>query len=642
MSLASRLVSRLAPAILLAGLLVPAAAVATALPAAASSGANPNASIQPVIDANFADPDVLVVDGVYYAYATNSGGQNVQLQTSKDRKHWAPQPDVAPVLGDWVGPCSFAPGGATDNCVWAPRVTTVPGGYALYYTARDAASPRQCIGVSTSTSPKGPFTPVGSKPLVCPNGKNGTQDLGGAIDAGTYSEGGQNYLLWKADGNCCAGKTAIIYLQPLSADGTTLTGPPTEMIRRDRPNEGNVVEAPTLVKHGGTYYLFYSANDFFGGGYRTDYATAPSMTGPWTKATTDLMTTDRFQGQVRGPGGQAIFTNPDGSTSIAFHGWDSTYSYRGMYVSDLVWSADGAPSVTAASTRYEAEKGQLTAARVVPDNTASGVAKVGGMDFPNSAVTVQVRADKPGPTVLGIRYANGSYDGTQRVQSTDSLTVNGQAEGTLTFAHTTWGNWQTLERQVTLERGLNTVTLTRGTYFAEIDAIDVYSGKPVLTPMGPPANTAGGTVYEAENGVITHARAISDASASGGAKVGGLDFPDSSVAVQVWADNSGPRELDVLYANGSERGGWPIESTGTLTVNGGKATTLTFSTTRWENWTSLTQRVVLRKGWNTVTVTHGTFYAELDAVVVRPSPDREGQDSVCRAASGSCDQHDDS
>ena len=85
----------------------------------------------------------------------------------------SPQPDAAPQLGDWVGECSFTPGGATDNCVWAPEVTEVAGGYALYYTARDATSGRQCIGVSTSASPDGPDpglrfsgSPIGRTPAI--------------------------------------------------------------------------------------------------------------------------------------------------------------------------------------------------------------------------------------------------------------------------------------------------------------------------------------------------------------------------------------------------------------------------------------------------------------------------------------------
>jgi GH43 family beta-xylosidase len=604
--------------VLALGLLAPTSPAMAAPPTVnGTHGAESPAAVDPVIDANFADPDILSVGGVHHAYGTNSGGQNVQHQTSRDLVHWTPRPDVAPTLGAWVDAgCTFAPGGQQDRCVWAPEVTAVEGGYALYYTARDSAAPRQCIGVSLSTSPDGPFLPVGDQPLVCPDGARGTTDLGGAIDASTYSEGGQLYLLWKADGNCCSDKTAIIYIQPLSADGTTLTGPPVELIRRDRPFEGNVVEAPTLVEHDGVHYLFYSANDFGGGGYRTAYATSSSITGPYTKARTELMTTDRFQGDVIGPGGQDIVTDPDGTMSIVFHGWDPTYTYRAMYVSDLTWSATGVPSVEAAATRYQAEDGVISHARVVADGAASGEAKVGGMDFPDSSVTVQVSAEKSGPATLGIRYDNGSADASGPQLASDRVTVNGRDAGIVTFAHTTWGNWQMVEHPVRLKKGLNTVTLTRETNFAEIDSVDVRDGRPAATPSGPPADPADATRYEAEAGVITRAHVRDDASASGGAVVGGMDFDDSSVTLSVHAQHAGPATLGVRYSNGSDRGGYPVESTDTVTVNGRDAGTVTFAYTRWGNWTTVEHPVRLKKGLNTVTLTRATFYAELDAVDV--------------------------
>ena len=48
------------------------------------------------------------------------------------------------------------------------------------------------------------------------------------------------------------------------------------------------------------------------------------------------------------------------------------------------------------------------------------------MDFSDSSVTVEVWADRTGPQTIGIRYNNGSMDGSRRVESTDRLTVNGE------------------------------------------------------------------------------------------------------------------------------------------------------------------------------------------------------------------------
>ncbi len=601
------------------GFLAPAGAQAT--PTSPSSTAlaprSGDGSVEPVIDANFADPSVLLVGGVYHAYATNSGGQNIQHETSTDLVHWKKQPDVLPQLGSWVGDCTFTPGGATDHCIWAPEVTAVPGGYALYYTARDDLAARQCIGTAFATSPSGPFVPA-ADPLVCPDGQRGTTDLGGAIDASTYRENGKLYLLWKADGNCCA-LPATIYLQPLSADGRTLTGPATALIQNDLPFEGKVVEAPNLVKHGNTYYLFYSANDFGGGNYRTGYATASSITGPYTKSPTELMTTDQFHGTVIGPGGEDVFTTKQGTTAILFHGWDPTYSYRAMYVSALDWSTPGLPAgqpqVTAADLRFQAESGVVTDARVVADDAASGRAKVGGLDNPDSSVTVRVYADRSGPWTLGIRYDNGSLDAANSaVAATDAVTVNGHPARDLTLPNTAWGNWQTAQYSAWLARGWNTVRLAKKAYYAELDAIDLYHSRVARAPMMP----AGASVrYEAESGVVTDARVVSDPTASAGAKVGGLDHPDSSVRLAVTASHSGWTRLGIRYGNGSlDNSGYPVAATDSVLVNGRAAGTITFRNTTWDNWQLAPYVVWLHRGTNTITFTKKTFYTELDAVDV--------------------------
>ncbi len=620
-------------ALLALGLTVTGAAAATSA-AAAAEPAPP--MIEPVVDANFPDPDILLVDGVYHAYATNNAGQNVQHRTSTDLVTWSEPTDAAPDLGAWVSEaCSFSPGGATDRCVWAPEVAAVEGGYALYYTARDATSPRQCLGVSLSDSPEGPFEPIGDDPFICPNGEDGTEDLGGAIDAGTFHDGEQLWLLWKADGNCCAGKAAILFAQPLSADGTELTGPPTELIRVDRPNEGIVVEAPTMVERDGTYYLLYSANDFYGGNYRTAYATSDSVLGPWTKATTELMTSDRFAGDVRGPGGQDVVERPDGSTAIVFHGWNERFTYRAMYMSELEWS-DGVPSVTAASDRYQAEDGVVENARVVQDGSASGGAKVGGMDFADSSVSVEVWADEAGPALLGIRYGNGSMDDGERVASTSTLAVNGQDAGVVTFAHTTWGNWQTAEQLVDLTAGWNTVTLTRGTFFAEIDAFDVFPTVREPQNVVPPVIPADAERYEFEDGVVVRGSVGSASGASGGEKVGGLDFNDSSVTLEVEAEEAGPYTLAIRFANGSERGGYTLESSDVVTVNGEDAGVVTFPHTTWGNWQSVAHEVQLQEGTNTVTLTRQTWYTELDALDVYPSEQAPAEPEVTVQAQTRC------
>jgi len=208
----------------------------------------------------------------------------------------------------------------------------------MYFTAASKSPSFQCIGVATATSPEGPFVAVGSAPIVCP------ENEGGAIDPSTFvDDDGTPYLLWKNDGNCC-GLDTWLQLAELSADGTTLVGETTKLVRQDQQWEGNLVEAPTLVKRDGVYTLFYSANDYGTDAYATGYATAASARGPFTKSDGPLLTTALSGGRYLGPGGQDVVVAPDGSDRLVFHSWDSLYIQRGMNLLPLRWQ-NGIPTL---------------------------------------------------------------------------------------------------------------------------------------------------------------------------------------------------------------------------------------------------------------------------------------------------------
>ena len=297
-------------------------------PSSSASASDGDDSPNPVIDADFPDPDVLQVGDVYYAYATEGNLANVRVARSEDLLEWETLPDALPELPSWVIP------GRT----WAPEVTEVGAGrYAMYFTARNFQPDVQCIGVATATSPEGPFTVVGAGMLVCP------AEEGGAIDASTFLDAdGTRYLLWKNDGNCC-GLDTWLQIAPLAPDGVTLAGPPTRLLKQDQPWEGNLVEAPTLVERDGVYTLLYSANDYGGAAYAIGYATAESVLGPYTKAEEPLL--DSLDPPYfTGPGGQDVVVGPDGEDLLVFHSWYADTAYRGVNVLPLTWD-DGHPDV---------------------------------------------------------------------------------------------------------------------------------------------------------------------------------------------------------------------------------------------------------------------------------------------------------
>ena len=278
----------------------------------------------PVYDEDFPDPAVLRVGNRYYAYATQGSGSNIQVLTSPDLTHWTAGPDALPQLGSW------ASGGKT----WAPEVLAVGGKYVLFYTEQDQKSGKQCIGRAESAAPGGPFVDDRPAPLVCQPG------LGGSIDPNPIrAADGALYLYWKNDGNCC-GKPVQLWAQRLSPDARSLRGAPVALLSNTKSWQGNLIEAPEMVSHGGRYFLFYSANDYGSDKYAVGYATCQSPLGPCAdKSTRPLLSSAAV---AAGPGHCFVLDLADGSSVMFFHAWPpdaigSTVPGRQLWMEPLEW-----------------------------------------------------------------------------------------------------------------------------------------------------------------------------------------------------------------------------------------------------------------------------------------------------------------
>lgn len=272
--------------------------------------------MEPAIRWNFPDPDILFHEGAYFAYATNHNLKNVQIATSTDLVSWEVLSDDAfPKLPSWALP----------NLTWAPEVSPWPdGSFRLYFTARNAGFPKQCIGVAKSNSPLGPFEAVGDGMLVCP------EQLGGAIDATVFFEDQTPYLIWKNDGNCCGIQTDL-FIQELSSEGLSLVSDPISLLTTSQDWEGILIEAPTLIKRHNVYHFFYSANDYYSENYAVGHAVSDSLFGPFVKTPGPFLSTGGLDGLVRGPGGQDVIQDQQGDWHIFFHGWNISQSARYMY-----------------------------------------------------------------------------------------------------------------------------------------------------------------------------------------------------------------------------------------------------------------------------------------------------------------------
>jgi beta-xylosidase len=301
-------------------------AVGCSNPGGAPSGGTTMGFTNPVYDGNFADPQVIAVGSQYYAFATNGPLGNVQTLTSTDLVSWEQVGDALPSLPGWTSP----------GKVWAPEVA-VQGTdrFVMYYTTSDDASGRQCVGVAVASTAKGPYVDKSSKPLICQAGE------GGSIDASPFQDAsGQRWIYWKNDGNAI-GVDTWIYVSRLSADGLSLTGETTRLIKQTLPWEGNLVEAPYVVERNGKFHLFYSANAYDKAEYAVGHALCETPAGPCVKSGDPILTTSA---DAAGPGHNMVLVK-DNRYWFVYHAWDPALvgvdpPGRTMWLSELTWNGD--------------------------------------------------------------------------------------------------------------------------------------------------------------------------------------------------------------------------------------------------------------------------------------------------------------
>ena len=230
---------------------------------------------------------------------------------------------------------------------WAPEIHKLGGKYYALFNARndDLGYVGQWTGYAVADELEGPYTVVTEdKPLVKGNDLTFFEDDDGKIWA-LWNEGRKNGIL-------------VAQIEP--ASGTFLTEPKSAItagsVDWEYDKEGNIVQEPGydgrlknkvaryhqwdsigiegayVVKNEGTYYLFYSS---WTRGYEIGYATAKSMTGPWTKhhnnpfygAQNKEKTEERgfrYTGDPASPfnhvGHNEVFTGPDGRLWLSAHG----------------------------------------------------------------------------------------------------------------------------------------------------------------------------------------------------------------------------------------------------------------------------------------------------------------------------------
>lgn len=247
-----------------------------------------------------ADPTIFSDNGTYYLYGTSPLSNNgFWVYKSKDLQHWdgpAGAVDGYALWGNTYGTKGF----------WAPQVFKYGGRYGMAYTANEQ------IAIAWADSPLGPF--VQDKPAMIPAK---TKEIDPFI---FFDDDGKKYMyhVRLINGN-------RIYVAEMNDDMRSLkeeTARECISVNKDgwentEKTKWGVSEGPTVVKIDGTYYMFYSCNDYRNINYAVGYATAKSPLGPWKKHKKPIISR-QLTGE-NGTGHGDLFRDADGRWMYVLH-----------------------------------------------------------------------------------------------------------------------------------------------------------------------------------------------------------------------------------------------------------------------------------------------------------------------------------
>lgn len=251
-----------------------------------------------------ADPTIIYRDKRYYLYGTERPPQKgFPVLISKDLKHWSVPRQAENGYALRAGEDVFGSRG-----FWAPQVFQKSNTFYMAYTANEN------IGIARSEAPWGPFVQSEAKPI------DPEQDQ---IDPFVFRDDDGKHYLYHVRLN----RGNHIYVAELEEDFSgikenTLTHcltPKPDTWEDTQTFESPVVaEGPTVLKHKGTYYLFYSANHFKSDDYAVGYATAQSPLGPWKRyAGNPILNKDSVG--ANGTGHGDIFVGANNQLYYVFH-----------------------------------------------------------------------------------------------------------------------------------------------------------------------------------------------------------------------------------------------------------------------------------------------------------------------------------
>jgi len=201
----------------------------------------------PIIDADYSDPDVCRVGNDYYMTASSFACfPGLQILHSTDLVNWeligAALTDDYPVLPQYRGTeLDWRRKIQHGNYVWAPSIRYHDGWFYIY-----CGDPDQGLFMTRAQDPRGPWT----TPVWVKEGK-------GLIDCcPLWDDDGKAYISHGCAGSR-AGVKSVLFVAPMSADGTHVTGP--SRIVYDGHEDQPTIEGTKFYKRNGYYYIMSPA-----------------------------------------------------------------------------------------------------------------------------------------------------------------------------------------------------------------------------------------------------------------------------------------------------------------------------------------------------------------------------------------------
>ena len=253
----------------------------------------------------FADPTIVRQGANYYLTGTtNTIPQGFSMLVSKDLKNWT---STGPLLTE--GPQVYG-----DKGFWAPQLYLNGKTWQLAYTANEQ------VAVAESSSLTGPFTQKQVKPVDASE-KN--------IDPFIFTDDdGKTYLYHVRFNNGNYLWVAAYDKNTMSIDPSTLKqclGNTEAWENTTDYPAAPIMEGPTVIKHKGKYYLFYSANHFMSRDYAVGYAVADSPMGPWHKPANNRIIHRSIVGE-NGSGHGDVFADKKGNLFYVYHVHNSNHA----------------------------------------------------------------------------------------------------------------------------------------------------------------------------------------------------------------------------------------------------------------------------------------------------------------------------